>query len=76
MRVLCFLFLLVFVVAVGGFAYQNSNHEVQVTVWDTTQSISLPLLVAGTFLLGMIGGWTVVGLLKRSWQRVTESDRR
>jgi hypothetical protein len=76
MRVLSFLFLVVFLIIVGGFAFQNRNHNVDVTVWDTTRTVSMPILVGATFLLGMLGGWTVVGMLKRSWQRVTEPDRR
>src|SRR5262245_4479377 len=46
MRVLCFLFLVLFVAVVGGFAYQNWNHEVTVTVWDRNLSLPLPGLVA------------------------------
>src|SRR5262245_20840838 len=44
MRVLCFLFLVLFVAVVGGFAYQNWNHEVTVTVWDRNLSMPLPAL--------------------------------
>lgn len=72
MRVLYFLFLMLFVGSVGLFAYQNSNHDVTVTFATLNYTLPLPLLVAIAFLLGMFGGWTIVGMLKRSWQRVSE----
>ena len=77
MRAICFLFLILLATAVGVFAYQN-NYDVSVTVPFVSHSpeVSFPLLVGGAYLLGMLSGWTVVGMLKRSWQRVTEPDRR
>jgi Na+/proline symporter len=74
MRVLYFLFLVAFVGAIGLFAYQNNRPET-VTFWDRSWDLTFPLVVAGTYLLGMLSGWTVIGMLKRSWQRVTD-DRR
>ena len=77
MRAICFLFLIVFVAIVGVLVYLNS-HTVTVSLPFTTRTpeVSFPLLVGGAYLLGMFSGWSVVGMLKRSWQRVTEPDQR
>ncbi len=71
MRFLCFLFLVVFAGAVGVFIYQN-QHDVTVTFlnWHVTKSI--PLVVGATFVLGMLSGWSIVGLLRRSVYRASE----
>jgi hypothetical protein len=78
MRVFSFLFLVLFVAALGLFAYQN-NHTVDVTyrvpnVFDVSRQISFPLLALALYLLGMLTGWAVVGILRRSWRRVAETD--
>ena len=77
MRVLCFVFLILFAAVIGVLVYQN-NHAVSVSVpfMKRTPEVSFPLLVGGSYLLGMLSGWTIVGMLKRSWRRVTEPDRR
>lgn len=70
MRFLSLLFLIVFVAAIGVFAYQN-QHEITVAFlnWEVTANVSL---VAGAaFLLGMFTGWSIVGLLRRSYYNVT-----
>lgn len=73
-RVIYFLFLLVFVGAIGLFAYQNNWPET-VTLWDRKWETTFPVVVGAAYLLGMLSGWTVVGMLKRSWQKVTEGGR-
>jgi lipopolysaccharide assembly protein A len=75
MRVLYFLFLVAFVGVVGLFAYQNNKPET-VTFWDRSWELSFPLIVGGAYLLGMLSGWTVVGMLRRGWRAVAEEDRR
>jgi hypothetical protein len=77
MRAICFLFLIVFIAVIGALVYLNS-HSVTVSLPFTnrTPEVSFPLLVGGAYLLGMFSGWSVVGMLKRSWQRVTESEKR
>jgi len=62
--------LLVFLAAVGVFAYQNQE---AVTLRYLDRSIDCPmaLLIAASYVLGMLSGWTVVGLITRSWRRVT-----
>ena len=77
MRAMCFLFLILFATAIGVLAYLN-NHSIAVNVPFASHApeVSFPVLVGGSYLLGMLSGWTVVGMLKRSWQRVTEPDQR
>ena len=74
MRALCFLFLIGFAAVVGIFAYQNDG-QVTVNVFGQTREVSFPMLAAATYGLGMFSGWTVVGMLQRSWRRVTEYDQ-
>lgn len=71
MRFLYFLILVVIGAAVAVFAVQNSEN-VTLHYLDRQVSSSLALLIGVVYLLGMLSGWTVVGLLKRSLQRVTE----
>lgn len=71
MRALCLLILIVFLAAVGIFAVQN---EMEVTVRFLQYSITTPLaaLVGVAYLVGMISGWTVIGVLRRSAATVLE----
>lgn len=69
MRALCFLFLLVFIAAVAFLAYQNQQ-EVTLVIWDKVVVTTIPVLVGLTYLAGMLSGWTVVGILRRSINRV------
>ena len=38
--------------------------------------LTVPVLALAVYVLGMFTGWAVVGLLRRSWNRVVEYDRR
>jgi uncharacterized integral membrane protein len=71
MRFLCFLFLVAFAGAVGIFIYQN-QHDVTVTFlnWHLTHNIAL--VVGASFVLGMLSGWSIVGMLRRSVSRASE----
>ena len=71
MRVLCFLFLAAFVAAIGVFCYQNQE-ELSLMFWDRTLTAPLPIIIGAVYLLGMLSGWTVVGMLRRSVDRVIE----
>ncbi|HLJ92446.1 MAG TPA: lipopolysaccharide assembly protein LapA domain-containing protein [Gemmataceae bacterium] len=71
MRAVYLLMLLIVLAAVGIFALQN-NEAVTLRYLDRSITSSLPVLIAAVYLLGMLSGWTVVGFLKRSLQRVTE----
>lgn len=76
MRAFSFLFLLLFVGGLGWFAYLNSQ-SVEVDLFGLSRpTVPVPVLAGVVYLLGMLTGWAVVGMLKRSWTRVTESDRR
>jgi putative membrane protein len=74
-RALSFLFLVAFAGIVGVFAYLN-NHSVPVNLFGRVMDVWVPLLAGAVYLLGMLTGWAVVGMLRRSWARVAESDRR
>jgi hypothetical protein len=67
MRLLCFLFL----AAVGVLAYQNQQ-DVDLTVFNQAFTVNVPALIGLTYLAGMLSGWTVVGMLRRSFHRVTQ----
>jgi uncharacterized integral membrane protein len=71
MRVLSGLFLIVLVAALGVLAYEN-NRDTQLNAWTWRADVPLPVLLFGVYLLGMVSGWWLFGLVKRSWQRVTE----
>lgn len=74
MRFISGLFLLVLLVGLGYLAYEN-NRETSLNAWNWRLDVSLPVLVLAVYALGMLSGWWLVGLVKRSWQRVTEPDR-
>jgi len=69
MRLLYFLFLLAFAGATALLAYENQQ-EVTLTFFSRTISTSVPILLGLTYLAGMLSGWTVVGMLRRSLARV------
>ncbi len=75
MRLLSLLFLVLFIAALGLFAYEN-NRSVEIALLKFHWEMALPILMLVVYLLGMCSGWFVVGLLKRSWQRVSEPDRK
>ena len=71
MRLLCFLFFLAFVGAVGLLAYQNQQ-EVSLMVLNQSITTSVAILVGVAYLAGMLSGWTVVGMLRRSLKRMIQ----
>jgi uncharacterized integral membrane protein len=68
MRVLSFLFLLTFVVVVGLFAWQNLG-DVTLRFFDWQATVSLAVLIAAVYIIGMLSGWSVFGMLRRSVRR-------
>jgi hypothetical protein len=74
MRLLSGLFLLALAAVVGLLAYEN-NRETALRAWNYRLDVPLPVLIIAVYALGMVSGWWMVGLVKRSWQRVTEPDR-
>ncbi|HET6573880.1 MAG TPA: hypothetical protein VFG68_09780 [Fimbriiglobus sp.] len=77
MKVIYGVFLVLFLAAIAVFAYQNNRPE-EVSFLNQQWNLSFSIWVAGAYVLGMLTGWTVVGLLRKSWRRVTEvsQDRR
>ena len=71
MRWLSGLFLVALVVLLGLLAYEN-NRDTTINAWNWSKDVPLPLLIVVVYLLGMVSGWWLFGLVKRSWQRVTE----
>jgi hypothetical protein len=75
MRLLCFFFLIAFAGAVGIFAWQNQEQIIlQFFDWRLTASIAATVGVA--YALGMLSGWSVVGILRRSFRRVADESHR
>ena len=72
MRSLVALFLIVFF-GVGVFLCAQNVESVNLTLLAWPVMAPLWLIVVATYLLGMLSGWGFMGLLKRSWLRVTES---
>ena len=71
MRVFYTLILLVFLGATAIFALQN-REMVTIQYLDRSVACELSLLIGIVYLLGMLTGWTIVGLLRRSIHRVSE----
>jgi lipopolysaccharide assembly protein A len=71
MRLVYSLILLIIVAAGVVFAVQN-NETITLRYLDRSVSATLPVLIAIVYLLGMLSGWTVVGVVKHSLRRVTE----
>jgi lipopolysaccharide assembly protein A len=74
MRALSGLFLLALIAVLGFLAYEN-NRDTVLNAWTWRMDVPLPLLIVAVYVLGMLSGWWLFGLVKRSWQRVTEPDR-
>jgi uncharacterized integral membrane protein len=74
MRVVAVLFLLILLGAIGVFALQN-RETITLQYLDRSLSCPLALLIAIVYLLGMVSGWTMVGLFRRSLRRVSEETR-
>jgi uncharacterized integral membrane protein len=71
MRVIAFLFLLVVVGALVVLGFQN-RESVTLTFLNWSFAADLWLVVGTGYLLGMLSGWALVRLLKRSWHRVVD----
>jgi len=73
-RIIYVILLLLFLAAVGVFAWQNQAN-VPLQFINQVGEYPLAAVIGVTYLLGMLTGWTVVGLFKRSLRRVTEEPR-
>jgi uncharacterized membrane protein YciS (DUF1049 family) len=74
MRLVYFLLLVVVVAAVAIFAVQN-NESITLQYLNHSFSTTLPFLIAAVYVLGMVSGWTVIGILTRSLRQVTQRRR-
>ncbi len=75
MRVFCLLILLMLAGAVAVFAFQNQE-VVKLRFFDWSDSYSLASLVGIVYFVGMVSGWTVIGLVRRSFRRITDDPAR
>ena len=75
MRVLCFLFLWHSSRPSVSSSFTTARTvDLRFLEWSTAQPISVVALAA--YGLGMISGWTVVGMLRRSFDRIVEPPGR
>jgi len=71
MKVFYFLLLLVFIAAVGVFAVQNME-PVTIKYLDKSGSYPMAAIVGIVYVVGMLTGWTIVGIVRRSLRRISE----
>jgi len=75
MRLLSFLFLMAFAAVVAAFCYYNQS-DVTVRFADREVSASLAAVVGVAYLLGMLSGWTVIRMVRRSANNLAEGVER
>jgi uncharacterized integral membrane protein len=75
MRFAYFLVLLLVLVPLVVFAFQNDG-LVEVRFLNQSISFALSLVVAIVYVLGMVSGSSLVGIVKRSFEHVTEPRHR
>jgi uncharacterized integral membrane protein len=68
-------FLVAVGVAVIVFALQNRD-DVTLTVYGWTITGPAVLVLGATYVLGMLTGWSVIGVLRRTIKRATEAPPR
>lgn len=72
MRFLCVLFLVLLTAAVAVFAYYNQE-AVTMKFWEWTLAAPLSVVVGATYVLGMVSGWTLIRMVRRSAGSVMDS---
>jgi uncharacterized integral membrane protein len=72
MRYVYLVLLVLLLAAIGIFAFQNTD-TVPVKVYRHSIEQPMAVVLAAVYVLGMLTGWTVVGFVKRSIRRVTQS---
>ena len=74
MRTFLGLVLVAFLAVIGVFAVQNMQSVVvRFATWTLTAPVAF--VVVAVYLIGMVSGWTVIGFLRRSFNRVTAEPR-
>lgn len=71
MRLFCFVFLLLFGAAVGMFAYFNQD-ATTIRFFDWSWTTTSAMIAGIAYVVGMLSGWTVMGMIRRSANRVAE----
>lgn len=71
MRLFSLIFLFLFLGVVGIFAVQNQQ-IVSLDYLNRSLQCPLALLIGAVYALGMLSGWTVLGVFRRSLRRVSE----
>ncbi len=71
MRTISLILMLVLLVALGILAYEN-NRTTTLNAFQWSWDLPFPAVIAGSYLLGMLTGWSLVAWMRRSWDRVTE----
>jgi uncharacterized integral membrane protein len=74
MRFIQAVLFLAFLLAVGLFAFQNTD-TITVRFWTWQATGPVALVIVAVYVLGMLSGWTVVGFVRRSLRRVEEVSR-
>ncbi len=74
MRIFCLFVLLILIAMIGIFAVQNHG-SITLEFLSHSVTCTLPAFVGIVYLLGMVSGWTVLGILRRSIHRVTAQPR-
>jgi uncharacterized membrane protein YciS (DUF1049 family) len=75
MRLFSLLVLVVIVAAIVLFGMEN-RQPVTLTFWDREMTFPAWGVLGAVYVLGMITGWSVVGLLRRSWDNATDFEGR
>ena len=75
MRTLTALLLLAVLAVAVTLCVQN-DEGITLTLFAWSVVAPLWLIAAGGYVLGMLSGWGIAGILKRSWRRVTEPQAR
>jgi uncharacterized integral membrane protein len=71
MRWLYLIFLVAFVGFVGLFVYQNQQ-TMSLVFGQWTFEANVALVTIAAYVLGMLSGWSLIGLVRRSVARITE----
>jgi len=72
MRVFYAVLLVVFIVAIAIFCFQNMQ-TIAITYLGWSISAPLPIVVLLVYVLGMVTGWGVLDFVRRSIRRATEA---